>query len=345
MTKPSPIEKSPDRPWSTMADVARHAGVSKITVSRVLREPGKVRADTRKRVLAAIRDLQYMPDENAGAFATGRSRMIGALISTLGGSTFESTVNGLSGTLAAAGYQLLLTTTDFSPAKEAVILPRLLARRPDGIVLTSTQHTRETRKLLGRAEIPVVELWELPRQPIHSAVGFSNRDAGQAMTRHLLDRGYASVGFIGARPGKEQRSLMRARGYEEALKASGLAPRLIPGAENVDAVTRGAQGLAALLGEWPNTRAVFCSSDQVAIGALGEARRRGIRVPEDLAIAGFGDFEFAGDNGLELTTVRIPGYEIGVRTAQLLADYWGLSEHREPASIDLGYEIVSRRTA
>lgn len=341
----SHAEKSPERPWATMADVARRAGVSKITVSRVLREPGKVKPDTRRRVQAAIRALDYMPDENAGAFASGRSRMIGALISTLGGSTFESTINGLSETLAAEGYQLLLTTTDFSPTKEADILPRLLARRPDGIVLTSTQHTRETRKLLSKADIPVVELWELPTRPIHSAVGFSNRDAGRAMTQHLLSRGYESVGFIGARPGKEQRSLMRARGYEDAMKSAGLPARQVPSAEHANAVTRGAQGLAALLEQWPNTRAVFCSSDQVAMGALSEARRRGIRVPDDLAIAGFGDFEFSGDNGLELTTLRIPGHEIGVRTARLLADYWCAEPQRKPESIDLGYEIISRRTA
>ncbi len=328
-----------------MADVARRAGVSKITVSRVLREPDKVRVDTRKRVLAAIRALDYMPDETAGAFSSGRSRMIGALISTLGGSTFESTINGLSETLAAADFQLLLTTTDFSAAKEAQILPRLLARRPDGIVLTSTQHTRETRKLLDKADIPVVELWELPTRPIHSAVGFSNRHAGRAMTRHLLDRGYETVGFIGARPGNEQRSLMRARGYEDAMKAAGLTARLIPGADHVSAVARGALGLGALLKRWPDTRAVFCSSDQVALGALSEARRCGIRIPEDLAVAGFGDFEFSGDAGLELTTLRIPGHEIGVRAARLLSNYWHPGEQPERGSIDLGYEIVSRRTA
>ncbi len=272
--------------------------------------------------------------------------MIGALISTLGGSTFESTVRGLSETLREAGYQLLLATTDYSPEKEAEILGQLLTRRPDGIVLTSTLHTATARRLLSRAEVPVVELWELPDHQLHSAVGFSNFTAGRDMTEHLIARGYQRIGFIGPRPERDERSSFRAEGYKTAIRAiAGFEPRIVSASDSATVEERGAVGLVTLLERWPDTQAVFCSSDQIALGALTEAQRRGLRVPDQIAIAGFGDFEFSREHGLELTTVRIPGHQIGVRAARLLIDFWEAPDGRHPQTVDLGYKVISRRTA
>ena len=152
-----------ERRWVRMSEVAAAAGVSAMTVSRVLRTPDKVSRETCARVEAAIRKLGYVPDEAAGAFSSRRSRIVGALVSTLGGSVFASTVDGLSQTLREAGYQLLLATTNYAPAVEADVIAAMLARRPDGLVLTSTHHTKSAYRLLKGAGVPVVELWNCPK--------------------------------------------------------------------------------------------------------------------------------------------------------------------------------------
>jgi LacI family gluconate utilization system Gnt-I transcriptional repressor len=324
-----------------MSEVAAAARVSTMTVSRVLRSPEKVRPETFERVEAAIRKLGYVPDESAGALSSRRSRIVGALVSTLGGSVFASTIDGLSQILREAGYQLLLATTNYTPQLEADFIAAMLARRPDGLVLTSTQHTSPARRLLRDARIPIVELWELPERPIDSAVGFSNRAAGKAMTEFLADTSRRRIGFIGRPEPSDTRGQLRRAGYEDALAQRSLhAPRIVtPAGLGTDDPRAGAMGLTEILARWSDTSAVFCSSDSVALGALSEARRRGLRVPEDISIAGFGDFEMASEHGLALTTVRVPGFAIGAEAARLI------SKASKRCVVDLGFQIVRRMTA
>lgn len=335
--------------WVTMQDVARAAGVSTITVSRVLRTPGKVKADTRARVEAAVRALGYVPDQVAGSLSSRESRLVAALVSTLSGSIFASTVDGLAQSLREADHQLLLGTTEYSSASEQALLAAALSRRPDGIVLTSGDHTPAARAMLAGAGIPVIEVWELPEDPIDMAVGFSNLEAGRAMTRYLHAAGRRRIGFIGgSRPAGgdgDHRGRLRRLGYEAALLELGLGPaRLVADPAGGPMVERGARDLAALLTQWPDTDAVFCSSDSVALGAVSEARRRGIAVPATLAIAGFGDFEFAGDHGLGLTSVSIPGYDIGTEAGRMLLAAKRGERAAKPV-LDLGFRIVRRATA
>jgi LacI family gluconate utilization system Gnt-I transcriptional repressor len=334
------------RKWVRMHEVAAAAKVSTMTVSRVLRSPDKVSRETCERVMAAIRKLGYVPDDAASALSSRRSRIVGALLSTLSGSVFASTVDGLSQTLRDAGYQLLLATTNYTPEVEGEFIAAMLARRPDGLVLTSTQHTRSAHRLLKGAGIPIVELWELPDKPIDSAVGFSNRAAGKAMTEFLADTGRRRIAFIGRAAQSDTRGQLRRMGYEDALAERRLhAPRVVALADGgTDDPRIGAMGLREVLSRWKDTAAVFCSSDSVALGALSEAQRRGLAVPEEIAIAGFGDFDMASEHGLALTTVRVPGFAIGQEAAQLI-----LQRHGQTAKarrvVDLGFEIVKRRTA
>jgi LacI family gluconate utilization system Gnt-I transcriptional repressor len=329
------------RKWVRMSEVAVAAKVSTMTVSRVLRSPEKVRPETCQRVEAAIRKLGYVPDEAAGALSSRRSRIVGALVSTLGGSVFASTVDGLSQTLREVGYQLLLATTNYTPHVEAEFISAMLARRPDGLVLTSALHTKPAQRLLRSARIPIVELWELPDRPIDSAVGFSNRAAGKAMAEFLADTGRRRIGFIGRLEPSDTRGQLRREGYKDCLARRSLhAPRIVtPVGLGTEDPRAGAVGLAQMLTQWPDTSAVFCASDSVALGALSEARRRGLSVPGDIAIAGFGDFEMASEHGLALTTVRVPGFAIGAEAARLVSQ---VSKRRV---VDLGFQIVRRMTA
>ena len=151
--------------WITMKDVAELASVGTITVSRVLRTPEKVSKAKRNRVQKAIEQLGYVPDNTARALSSNKSRVFGAIVSTVNDSVFAQTLDGLSSTLRAAGYELLLTSTNYDPAVEEDALRALLARRPDGIVLTSTSHSSGVKNLLRSVNIPVVEIWQLPSQP------------------------------------------------------------------------------------------------------------------------------------------------------------------------------------
>lgn len=329
-----------------MQDVARHAGVSAMTVSRVLKAPDKVAPATRARVEAAVEALGYVPDDAARSLSSRHSRLVAALVSTVADSIFASTIDGLAESLRAREHHLLLGTTEYSALSEEALLIAILSRRPDGLVLTSGVHTETSRRLLKGAGVPVVEVWELPEAPIDMAVGFSNVEAGRAMTRFLAELGYRRIAFIGGRGPDDHRGRLRSDGYHEALREGGLgAPRVAPAAGVLEPIEIGARGIAWLLDALPDTDAVFCASDAVALGALCEARRRGLKVPDQLAVAGLGDFDFAGPSGLRLTTVRIPGRTIGIEAGRMLVERKLDGRPRGAAVVDVGFELVRRATA
>lgn len=344
MIAPDEPSRRPSAPRVTMQDVARRAGVSTMTVSRALTLPDKVAAETRDRVEEAVRALGYVPDLVAGSLSSGRSRIVAALLSTLANSVFAETVDGLTDTLRSEGYQLLLGTTDYSAATEEVLVRAVLGRRPDGLVIAAGEHTERTRVTLERAGIPLVETWDLPPRPLGFAVGFSNVEAGRTMTEALAGWGYRRIAFAGGDPDDSLRGRLRRDGYLDALSRLARAPIDVPAGPGPKSMPEGAAAVRSLLERGDRADALFCVSDQVAAGALAECRRRGVEVPGDLAIVGFGDFDIAGDDALELTTVRVPKWEIGARAAELLIACLAGKEVRTPV-VDLGFEIVRRRTA
>lgn len=326
-----------------MGEVAAHAGVGKITVSRVIRTPDKVAEQTRNRVQAAIRDLGYVPDRTAGALSSMRSGVVGALVSTLEDSVFASTIDGLSRSLRTAGHELLLTSTDYDPEIEEEAVRTLLGRRPDGLVLTSTGHTDEVRRMLAASQVPVVEVWQMPARPLGHVVGFSNLAAGRALTEYLIGTGRRTIAFLGGDRPHDNRGRRRAEGYAAALKDAGLGPpRLVSRGGDASNVRFGARALEQALERWPDLDAVICVSDPVALGVLGAARKKEIPVPQKLAVAAFGGLEMAGEAGLDLTTIAFPGEEIGRRAAEIMLNP---DAHPEPQVVDLGFELVRRATA
>ena len=339
-------------PKPTMRDVARIAGVSTMTVSRVLAQPDIVAKATRDRVEDAIAKLGYVPDMIASSLSSQKSGFIAAIVPTLNNINFAETAGGLSDTLKMAGFQLLIGYTNYQLDEEEALVRTMLARRPEGIVLTGSHHSNATRQLLLAADIPVVEIWDLPQQPIGHAVGFSNLDVGMAMTSRLIERGYRNVAFLGppeSEPGfRDFRGGERLEGFVRALKQANLPSDLIV-RHGVGPVsfTHGAESLAALLEHGRDVDAVFAVSDLSAVGAVMECRRRGIRVPDDLAIAGFGDFEIGTQIVPSLTTVHIDCVGIGERTGQLLLDVLSRSPGQPVEAhqiIDLGFELVERQS-
>ncbi|WGF88308.1 LacI family DNA-binding transcriptional regulator [Marinivivus vitaminiproducens] len=336
------MRKPANGAWSTMEDVARRAGVSTMTVSRALRTPDKVAPATRARIEAAVAEFGYLVDRGAGALSARRSGLVAALISTLSNSIFAATVEGLSQGLKASGHEILLGTTDYSEHSEEELLRAALSRRPDGILLTNSVHTTAGRKLLQVAGIPVVETWNLPAQPIDMVVGFSNRDAARTMTLALHDWGYRRIAFLASGPRKDWRMQRRRAGYRAAMAACGLdAGREVVVVHPGSTIADGARAFERLIERHPDTDAVFCAVDSIAAGAAMAARRRGMTLPGDIAISGFGDLDIADADALDLTTVRVPRYAIGAQAGAMLAAR--ISGDDVPCKVvDVGYEVVRR---
>jgi LacI family gluconate utilization system Gnt-I transcriptional repressor len=328
-----------------MADVARAAGVSAITVSRALRLPGRVAPETRERVEAAVRALGYVPNLVAGALKSQRSRIVVAIVPTLVSAIFAETVAGMTETLREQGYHLLLADSGYAPETEESLVRAFLGRRPDAIVLTGIHHTPGARAQVRAAGIPVVETWELADDPIDMNVGFSNREAGMRLTEALLARGHRRIVFAGIDPALEQRARRREEGFRAAMRAAGLGARVhrLDDADRGLTMRSGARAAAALLAARPRVDAVMFANDFPAFGALAECARRGVAVPSGLAIAGFGDFEIAREAHPALTTVRVPGREMGRRAAAMILDR--LAGRAVAPRVDLGFEVVLRGSA
>ncbi|OXI53972.1 LacI family transcriptional regulator [Burkholderia sp. AU27893] len=331
-----------------MSDVARLAGVSKMTVSRVL-AGHSVAAETRARVCAAIDQLGYVADAAAGALSSGRSEFVAVLVPSLSSSNFSDTVRGLTDALEPEGLQLLLGDTDYDLEREERLVRSMLRHQPRCIALTGAQHTDATRKVLERSAIPVVEMWDLPTRPIDTAVGFSNVRAARAMVRHLAERGYRRIGFLGGASELDRRGLDRLKGYQAEIKALKLGePRVVRLGESPITMSHGGPAMAALLAQWPDTDAVMCVSDMSAFGAIMECHRRGLSVPEDIAVAGFGNFEVAACCHPAITTVSVDAYGIGLRTGEALLAALQARDSGEPVesqSIRIDYTIVARESA
>ncbi len=180
----------------TLIDVARVAGVSPITVSRTLGRPEAVAPATRRRVLEAVRATAYVPNLAAGSLASSRSRLVAIFLPTIANSIFADTVQALTERLAVAGYQTLLGLTGYSAEQEEHLLEAVLGRRPDGIVLTGTEHSQVSRERLARVGIPLVEVWDLCAKPLDMLVGFSHEAVGAAVAQYLLGKGYRRVSLV-----------------------------------------------------------------------------------------------------------------------------------------------------
>ena len=334
----------------TMNDVSRLAGVSRMTVSRVLAESGHVTEETRESVLRAVKQLRYVPDRVAGSLSSRRSGFVVLILPTLMNSNFADTAQAINEGLRKAGYQLLIGFTLYRPEEEADCIRSMLSRRPEAIVVTGIAHARETNAMLLESGVPVVEIWDLPERPIDYAVGFSNFEVGKAAAQYLVGLGHRRIGAIGPGSDGEARDFRgeeRLAGFAAGLREAGLPDDLIIQNSRIPlSYTEGAQSMSSLLEQAPDVEAVFAISDLQAVGAMAECQRRSIRVPEDLSIIGFGDFEIGRQCVPSLTTVRVDARKIGQRTAELiLAALNSQAPEERPAAInDVGHEILPRQS-
>jgi LacI family gluconate utilization system Gnt-I transcriptional repressor len=329
-----------DRPAVTLREVAERAGVSMITVSRAINTPQQVSERTRERVQEAVSALGYVPNLVAGGLRSARSHVVTALVPTLTGPLFGEMVQALTEALELHGFQVMLGQVGYARSREDELL-RAVGRRPDGIVLTGVMHSPEGRRLLTASGIPIVETWDFTDTPIDMLVGLRHEALGAAVCEHLFAKGRRHLALLS---GGDERAARRARGFTAAAQRLGLRAPTVRLGKSPTTHADGREGLAALLAEAPDMDAVFCSSDMLALGVLTEARVRGIAVPDQLAVMGFGDIDFAQTVSPSLSTVRIDGTRMGQLAAQLIANRAEGRPVAEPV-VDIGFSIIGRESA
>ncbi|NUL39503.1 LacI family DNA-binding transcriptional regulator [Kosakonia sacchari] len=324
----------------TLEDVARAAGLSSMTVSRALNTPQLVRPKTVEKVLAAVKATGYIPNALAGGLASRRSKLIAVVVPQINNNMFVDTIQAISDELAKRGYHMLLCVAGYTQQTEAELVAALLSRRPDGIVLTGIHHSTDLKKVILNASVPVVEIWDLTPTPLDMLVGFSHEKVGQATAEYLLRKGYRRPGLLWT---VDKRASQRKAGLCEALARHGITEPLSVDVALPARFTSGREGLSQLLalGE---SDVIVCSSDTLAQGAIVEAQARGLRVPQDVAVIGFGDLDFAAGNNPAITTVSVDRQIIGQRAATLLMErIEGTSSGEE--IVDIGFHFIERESA
>ena len=339
MARKSKIQS--DRP--TLVDVAREAGVSAITVSRTIRSPEIVSERARRKVEEAVRKLGYTPDPAASALASRSTSTIGLLVPSLTNNVFADVLRGVYEGVEGTRFFVQIGNYRYSALSEEGLIRNFLSQRPAGLIVSSMDQTPAGRKLLEEAPCPVVQIMETSADAVDMSVGFDQLEAVRAAARHVAECGYRRPGFLSAR--MDPRAQRRLAAFREVAAAHDMLDeaRIIT-TPQPSSVGMGRHLLEQLLARAPETDAVICNNDDLAVGALMEAIRRNIAVPEQLGICSYNDIEMARHMVPALSAVATPRREIGRRAiAMLLAEIEAPGSVRE-RHIDLGYELVVRES-
>jgi LacI family gluconate utilization system Gnt-I transcriptional repressor len=323
----------------TMQSVAVAAGVSPMTVSNSFRYPQRVHEETRERVLQIAAELGYVPNHAAGNLASGQSRVIGAVIPSIKNSSFYNYVRGMQEHVADNGYQLILKLAD-SLEQEAAAIRTLIGLRVAGIALVGDEHEDGARTLLKKTGVPVVEAW-VHRNPFDMAVGYSTIDATRAIVELLIVQGYTRIGFVGYEGDVSHRFTERLPAFIQCVEQAGLSSHRIFLIDQAHGFGAGPKALEGLCSIDPELDAIICPTDIVAAGVLFECGRRGWKVPERLAVAGWGDYEIASEITPGITSVHPHAYEMGQNAMSLIIERAN-GDTRQQVTVDTGFHIVER---
>jgi len=321
----------------SLEDVAKEAGVSIMTVSRAFRRADALSEDTLSRVLQAADALGYLPNQIASGLRSRKSQTIACVIPTISSSVYANVVQGLSDAITADGYSLVLGTSNYGVDEERRVMTSLLGYRPEAVVLAGGDHRPELTRLVTRLKAPLVEIWELVPKPLDMNVGFSNHAAGAAIVEHLVRMGSRKIAFMTI---KSEHARVRARraSYEAAVARLGHEPIIVATDLSIEG---GRRGIVRLRAEHPDVDGLFCTSDSIALGAMLRAAEIGWGVPDDIAIAGFGDFDIARHIPPGLSTVRVPETRVGQVAGEMIMNRL-LRRPEGPYTVDVGFEVVAR---
>lgn len=301
---------------STILDVAKKAGVSAMTVSRYFNQPEMLSSATSKRVQAAIKQLQYVPNAAARSLISGRTKTVALILTDITNPFYTTIVRGVEDIAQKHDYTLILGNTDESLEKERRYIDIMISRCVDGVIISSSPGNDHHLELLFQRNIPVVLIDRTVKDFDADAVTGDTYSGGQQLTNHLIDQGFRDIALIGGWTGVSSLEERQA-GYRLAMETAGLEPIVHPGRTDRQS---GEEITERLFMEDSLPEAIIAANNYVAVGSLVALRRLGLRVPEDVALATFDDIESAALIYPFLTVVAQPAYEMGAQAMELLLE-------------------------
>lgn len=323
--------------------IAKVTGVSKMTVSRVLRGGAGFSDETGRRVMQAAESLGYVPNRLAAAFAADQaSTIVGVCVPDLTSPLFGLVLDALHRNLSRLGYQMIIGCNNHSAADEESWLRKVLSWRPAGLVLCAQAHTPGAAELLHNSQTPVVEIFDDIAVPLGLSIGFSQFACGAEMGRFVAAKGKRRIGYIGALGGSDAQAMARLDGFKSALSQQPGASVEVEMLQDVPCFYAGFYGIEILLTRHPDLEAVYFHNDEMAIGGLAWCAARGLSVPEDLGIAGWGAMEAASILPRRLTTTQVPATAVGKQAAEALVA--ALRGERPPRQLELPTRLIPGET-
>jgi LacI family gluconate utilization system Gnt-I transcriptional repressor len=327
----------------TLTEVAELAGVSEITVSRILRNKGPIASSTRDRVMDAVRVVGYVPNRIAGSLASADSNLIGVVLPSLSNIVFPEVLLGIHAGLGTTGIQPVVGVTDYDIDTEEALVRSLLAWKPAAMIITGSDHTDATRRMLDQSGVRIAELMDIDPEPIDIAVGLSHRRAGYDTGRYLIEKGYRRFGYVGHDWTTDRRARVRYDGLVAALADAGLQLVAVALTDGPSSTLAGNAMTADLLSRAAHIDVAVYSNDDMAVGGVFHCMGAGIKLPEDLAIFGFNGLDIGRALPKPLSTVRSNRFRIGQTAVEKILE---TPLRPEAATIvDTGYEIFVGETA
>lgn len=327
----------------SLSEVAKAAGVSKMTASRVLREEGGYSEATRAKVMEKVDELGYLPNRLATVFAGDKtSTFVGVSIPDLGNEVFAQVLEGIDRKLGAVGHQTVLGLTQHTLEEEENWIRTVLSWQPAGLILTGRYHSQRATEMLRNSGIPIVELWDLNSSPLDMSVGINHFDSGFDMGRFLISRGYRSIGYVGTSHDTANAASTRLDGFCKAVEGGGGTVVRQLCLHDTATFYPGFYGTEQLLGGVSGIECIYYQNDAMAFGGLQFCESRGMATPSDIGIAGWGNLPIASVLKKRLTSIHVPHLKLGQKAAEMMLAR--LANEPAPTSYDIGFRLIPGST-
>ncbi|MEX0350871.1 MAG: LacI family DNA-binding transcriptional regulator [Paracoccaceae bacterium] len=336
-------EKNSKNNRISLSEVARAAGVSKMTASRVLRGEGGYSEKTRDRVMEKVDQLGYLPNRLATVFAGDQSStFVGVSIPDLGNEVFAQVLEGIDRKLGSFGRQTVLGLTQHTQQEEENWIRTVLSWQPAGLILTGRYHSPRATEMLRNAGIPIVEIWDLNSSPLDMSVGINHFDSGFDMGRYLTSCGYSNIGYVGTSHDTANAATTRLDGFCKAVEGGG--GRVVKQLCLHDTATYypGFYGTEQLLASGSGVECIFYQNDAMAFGGLQYCGSKGMQVPQDIGIAGWGDLPIASVIARRLTSMHVPHLKLGQAAAEMMIGR--LNDEPVETCRDIGFRLIPGTT-
>ncbi|MEM6825265.1 MAG: LacI family DNA-binding transcriptional regulator [Pseudomonadota bacterium] len=298
-----------------MHDVARVAGVSQMTVSRVMRGTGYISNDVRNGVMKAAREIGYVHNRLAGGNATYDNPIVGVVVPTMQNRVFTEVLSGINEALHESGLRPVFGVSEYSIDTEEDLVFDLLSWRPRGLILPGLEHSRSLRKIVAQTEVRVAEIMDIDGDPISACFGFSHVTAGAEMAQHLIERGYRTFAYIGSQGGLDVRATKRFEAFLKVILDAGARLVAKQSTEGASSMEVGRIITHDILNRPDPPRAIYYANDDLAAGGMMHCLSEGLDMPDDVALAGFNGLGFLSALPRLMTTTVTPRFDIGKAAA------------------------------